>query len=1161
MSRTFHVSRHALLGAHDFKASPGPAVVLTMIVGAKKLRNGTFIIPSTGERSRRQFTLRRTLDGSVDGPAHDLADDDDDDSENEQLPPLISRAGISSRIQILWAEMQALTLRFWAWLQSPAGHGVLKCTLAYTLASLATFLPFLSNFLGKPDGKHVVATITVYFHPARTAGSMIEAVMVAVAAIAYAEVISIASMMVSVFLGSTLGFVQLAHAVVLVVFIGGGFGFIGWTKQRLNNEVVNVACSLASLAIIGVVTKETAVVNHVFSNQKIVQVSKMLVMGVCNTTAVNLLVWRVSARDLLRDAASEASVGLGDMLALISRAFLSGSEDDLMSDEFLKASNAYAKVYPRMLKYLREAKFEHYFLGREKTYVLDRAVVKSIETLAQSIGGLRSAAKAQFALLKEPLVDASEADVGRAVTRAPPLFKLSSSSMLRSGLDRGAVLAAIDEAPSEEHEAAQQNDIGPTDRGPNTDGPSGQNSTPKKILQTPSEIFELFMSLQGPSMKSLAYTLSEVLREPPFGRPPNYAIAVNDRFRQSLTDALSLFNNARADALHELYKQTELNENRSEKLQADYEEVAAACGHFSFSLQAFGEEMKKYLDVLDDLRHTSGTQRRSWNWILFWKKRQRGAPSTILPYEDAEREALIDTDISSMAPVRPISKTAQLRGLPESMLQRRDSRGWDIADRSSTLTARVSRWLLRTARKMARDDIRFGIKVGFGATLWAMFAFIPQTRDFYSHFRGEWGLLSYMVVCAMTTGASNTTGWARFVGTIMAACLSYINWNVSHGNAVALIVLGWFVAFYCFWLITAAGRGPLGRIALLAYNVSVLYAYSLSQKVDDDDEDEGGTHPIIGEIVLHRFTAVTAGIMWGLIVCRLIWPISARRKFKEGLAVLYLQMGLIWRRGPLATLLRSDCSQSYLRTGEQAALQRYASQLEALRHSATSEFELRGPFPFIVAGKMMRCTDRILDAFYAMSLVTERRSNRLTEGEKALLVWTARERSYLCERICHVFQVLASSMMLEYPLANAIPSVIRARDRLLGRIFEFRQGHVPDDLLEGPADDGANKPTPALGDGEENEESTADGKGKSNQRGNGKPRANGNGALVIRPRTRSSDVVPMGTSSTAVVEEKDYALLYAYTLVTGQVAEELKAVAEEIEGLFGVLDENAMLLQ
>jgi hypothetical protein len=374
-----------------------------------------------------------------------------------------------------------------------------------------------------------------------------------------------------------------------------------------------------------------------------------------------------------------------------------------------------------------------------------------------------------------------------------------------------------------------------------------------------------------------------------------------------------------------------------------------------------------------------------------------------------------------------------------------------------------------------------------------------------------------MIVCAMTVGASNTSGSARFMGTLFGIAAAGLNWTVSGQSALGLIPLGSLVTFLSFYVIIARGNAPMGRITLLAYNVSTLYAYSLSQKVDDDDDDEGGVDPIIREILLHRFTAVTVGILWGLIVCRLIWPISARKKFKEGLSMLYLQMGLIWKRGPLAILLRSDCTRSYLRSGEQAALQKYAARLDALRLSAAREFELRGPFPAEQSRRLMGCAHRLLDAFYAMSLVTQRKGS-LTEGERALLLYTAGERALLCDRICHVFQVLASSLMLEYPLTDALPSVARTRDQLLGKIFQFRKEHQHDDCGEG-----------------------------------------GSSAAAAAAAGMSS--VDFGRLAHVNVEERDYALLYAYALVTGQVAEELKVVAKEIEGLFGVLDEETLLLQ
>lgn len=1068
--------------------------MLTPSCDLQKLRNGSFIIPATGERSHRTFTLRRA--NGVDGP---------DDAENslESSGMLPSRRSLSERWSALLDRTKSGAAGFATWLNSPTGHGILKCTLAYTLASLATFLSPVSDFLGKPDGKHVVATITVYFHPARTAGSMIEAILIAIVAVTYAEIISVLSMATSVLVGSTMHLVAAAHALVLIVFIAGGFGFIGWVKQKLNNPLVNVGSTLASLAIIGVVTKENAVLSNVFSNQKIVQILKMLIMGISTTTIVNLLVWRVSAVALLRQSMNKASVSLGDMLSTITRGFLTGSDDDMLSSEFSAAWATYNSVYGQMTKNLREAKFERYFLGRERIYHLDRAVVKSMETLAQSIGGLRSAANTQFALLKETPTDDTampSGTVSPGTTVHTPTLNRNLSSTLRSGHDRLRALSAIDEASEESTE--EERDASKPDN----------DSSEVPPFNCPSDIFELFITLLGPSMKSLAYTLSEILREPAFGSAPDYQVTVNQHFRDSLTSALGLFNDARANALQELYTNLELGRSRTEKIQADFEEVAAACGHFSFSLQTFGEEMQRYLDVLDDLKHANEHKKRSWRWLLWWKHpgRRSSLPfSRRLPYEPEESESLI----------KPIKKTAMPQGIPDSMIQRRDTYAWDAATSSvNTTVASASRKLLRMLRKLARDDIRFGIKVGLGAAAWAAFAFIPETRDTYQHWRGEWGLLSFMIVCSMTVGAANTTGWSRFVGTLIGAAASVVNWNISRGNALGLVCLGYLVAFWAFWMIVAKGQAPLGRITLLAYNVSTLYAYSLSQKVDDDDDDEGGVSPVILEIVKHRAIAVTAGILWGLIVCRLVWPISARRKFKEGLSVLYLQMGLIWKRGPLAILLRSHCSRSYLKSGEQQALQKYAARLEALRQSARSEFELRGPFPYEQTGRLMAATNRILDAFYAMSLVTQRKG-RLTEGERALLRFTAAERAMLCDRICHVFQVLASSLMLEYPLTDAIPSVANVRDRLLGKIFLFRKEYQRQNRLRDGEDGGASRSLAAAkGDG-------------------------GGGLLDV------------------IVEEKDYALLYAYALVTGQVAEQLKLVEREIEGLFGVLDEDAILLQ
>lgn len=85
---------------------------------------------------------------------------------------------------------------------------------------------------------------------------------------------------------------------------------------------------------------------------------------------------------------------------------------------------------------------------------------------------------------------------------------------------------------------------------------------------------------------------------------------------------------------------------------------------------------------------------------------------------------------------------------------------------------------------------------------------------------------------------------------------------------------------------------------------------------------------------------------------------------------------------------------------------------------------------------------------------------------------------------------MASSMKLEFPLNDALPSTYNARDRLLAKIFHFRK-----------------------------------------------------------------------TEEAEEVKDEDYALLYAFALVTGQLGEEIAKVGVEIEGLFGVLDEEVLELR
>lgn len=374
-------------------------------------------------------------------------------------------------------------------MKSRTGRGVFKCSVAYLLGSLATFVPFIAAILGQQDGKHMVATITVYFHPARSLGSMFEAILLALIAFFYATFIGFTSMGVSILFGRTLDLIALGHAIVLVFFCGGGLGFVGWIKQRLGNPLVNIACSLTSLAIITVLTKEGAVQAASFSDDKIVQVLKMIIMGVIATTAVSLLISPISARTDLRDNMISVTDSFAEILIMITRGFLSGLEDETKTKQYQKWTDQYKKALASLDKSLREAKFEHYVFGTEREYNLEARLVECMQRLAQNIGGLRGAASTQFLLL-------AQSSTGIAGQH----FSLSSTPI--SDIDQ------VMTPPSDQHgifiaTGSEGEALGRETYTPHFQGYS-EDVTEDQSISSPADIFKEFIFHLGPSMVSIS---------------------------------------------------------------------------------------------------------------------------------------------------------------------------------------------------------------------------------------------------------------------------------------------------------------------------------------------------------------------------------------------------------------------------------------------------------------------------------------------------------------------------------------------------------------------------------------------------------------------------------------------------------------------------------
>ena len=136
----------------------------------------------------------------------------------------------------------------------------------------------------------------------------------------------------------------------------------------------------------------------------------------------------------------------------------------------------------------------------------------------------------------------------------------------------------------------------------------------------------------------------------------------------------------------------------------------------------------------------------------------------------------------------------------------------------------------------------------------------------------------------------------------------------------------------------------------------------------------------------------------------------------------------------------------------------------------------------------------------------------------------------------------------------------------LGMEVEAADYTTPPPKPDGDKNDAdTNASAPGVANGKQTEPDT--GKDTSNSEGK-KDKDIVGGHIIRNPKSPPSETSSNISFSSNIVRnskqkeiapvanDEDYALLYAYALVTGQLGEEIEKVEREVESLFGVLDDS-----
>lgn len=838
-------------------------------------------------------------------------------------------------------------------------RSVFKCSMAYFLASLGVLDRSFDDFLGSTDSKHVIATVAVYFHPSRTKGSMNQTLLFVVISIAFSVTVSIGCRFLSAVL--YVGGKDEASHILDLIISSVALGVVAFMKQKVNKQTFNTACSLACITIVSCIVKEGSASSGSIPLERIEATFKVVVTGCIISFACCYLIWPVSATKELQNTLNDSYKNYSKLLLVLTRRFVAGEQLNAKDVALIDQLKKHVKSTEL---YLEETRYELCLVGREAEWEYYKTLVRSTVLLARHLQALSSATRMQWNLLNNTAEEKSATETLRSF----------------SGDDFGSS-SSLPNFNSTTRTEVEETDMGSS-----------------------LQLFDLFVYHLAPSIKSLVFTVRDVLNSFPLGKYIDAEFSDSTNYQHALASAIKMYRKRQDLSFEHIYNQESFTQNAEFYFKADQEEVAACCGNFATLLSQFASELLECLKLFDK-HYEARSAPRSWSWLHF-----KRAKFTKDHTNDTSLHAALDD-------------LREQYGLKEEEPQ------------FNSFAERISYDIWNRLKYFKRADVQFGIRVGLGAACLSLFAFLPNTKEIFENWRLEWALTVYCIMMNKSLGGTSMTVKWRIIGTFLGAFVAFSVWTIFDANVYALAMAGILISIPSFYIILFwKQNNAFGRFILLTFNLTMLYSYSMLQK-DAEDEFEGGENPIIGEIAFHRFAAVSIGIIWALTMATCFLPNSARSRLKNGLSILWLRLGVIWNSDPLEY---NPETMELVGFKAEEGTNKILSECETLLKQAPVEFRLKGRFPTQTYAKLIKETSAIIDAFQNLDLLIKA-DPKLNSNEEYVLKYIEVERGEVEQRIFLVFYMIASAMKLGFSLPKKFASIEHAKDRMLYKLSEIRQ--------------------------------------------------------------------------------------------------------------------------
>lgn len=857
-------------------------------------------------------------------------------------------------------------------------QSIIKATIAFILATSFTFCPYLNNFLVSTTNvtasTQLVAVSTLFFNPCRSVGAMLEAMWMGVFGLAFASLITtLGWWSVVKYPDTTQTSVIVYQSISLLSLLFLATFVLAFVRARGSKPPIYAGTIMAHWLVSITLTDLPKI--QAYSRDSPVPLLCSVVLplacGMMISLFVNVLVWPTKATSQLKAQVSQCLASSRHLTSSLTSAFLLDvstarrltmlSGDTSSSVDTSQITELMAQHRLTLVSLSRaneEAKLEFFarFSGTMTGYY--QPLIASLNRITQHLGGMQSSVLKEAAVLKNSKSDQRVERLLDFVEHVGPTVKRLSESTF-------AVLTSA-----------------------------------TALLHYQRKHYWFWYYLPTIDRRSRNAEWVNVLNE-------------IRALQGDLTQAIEEFTHSQRTKLLSLYEQEKFDGRPNDQECLTLELISNfqvfLTYFFIFCLVEVAKEIRDgLLTTMVDINvrklgrgYTSSGLRKTRSMYV-----DEEAP---LLYE--QDEELVDID-ESLVEIVDGTETfqylkSQTNGAYHQYLKAPASASVSAPAIRTKQTSNVSlflRYRLRLWRFLSdirhSFDLKFAFKTALLVTAIATLAFIPETAAAYRDFRGDWSILSVVVVMTPTVGGTNVAGMYRILGTLAGAMYAYIAWTLFPSSPIGLATLLTLFSIPCFYGVLFTTYPKVFQVSLVTVCAIVLANFAhLGDSYDDNDGLRRWSGEIF-ELAWKRAVMVSSGIALGLVVTWYIWPYEARVELRKGVSSLFLDMGVLYSRlvevfndlpstvaesararkkgGSKITAstlhrfyyaefdqLSSEDTLSYFMAYE-LKLQMSLMRLRQLLPLTWLEPRLKGPFPVQVYEQILSRCQKILDNFVAM---------------------------------------------------------------------------------------------------------------------------------------------------------------------------------------------------